>query len=323
MPMPSRWWVWALPALILVLLWMNWPHAASARLAPSQAPASPTSPATSDRFLLSQDGSATEDGPGVLRINASLLDLFDAVIEAAPDRLNKPALLQQIASALAAQPLSPASRQRGADLFGRYVDYRAGLARVHAPAMGDVTTPQSLLVSLQSTLRQRDQIRTLYFSPLEIAGLFGAADALDTARLQQMQLQQDPHLSDAERKARLAGVIASLPAAVQHARQQASLQITALEQTAALRAAGASADEIYRQRAADYGEAAAQRMAQLDTEQAQWSARLIGYQAFQQQLAAETNPDKRAQADADYVSAHFSATEAKRLTGALALLPAR
>ena len=132
-----------------------------------------------------------------------------------------------------------------------------------------------------------------------------------------------------------------MPEALQHARQQSQLLLdnpllsgdAYRDQTAD--SSGATQGQVvqgqvaqdqvdqkrvYQERARQYGEAAAQRLAQLDSRQQQWQQRLRAYQQFEQSLASEQTAEARERQLQSYRQTNFSAAEQRRLTAALQLL---
>ena len=55
------------------------------------------------------------------------------------------------------------------------------------------------------------QLRSAYFTPEEIAGLFGASDAYDLDAIARLEINSDSSLNEAQRKQKLAALDARLP----------------------------------------------------------------------------------------------------------------
>ncbi|HEX7842776.1 MAG TPA: lipase secretion chaperone, partial [Kofleriaceae bacterium] len=94
-----------------------------------------------------------------------------------------------------------------------------------------------------------------------------------------------------ERERRLAEIDARLPAAVQKARAAATAPIDEMNREQAMRAAGASDDQIAAARTANLGAEAAARLADLDRTRAAWNARLAQFRAQRAQLLADPRLD--------------------------------
>lgn len=143
------------------------------------------------------------------------------------------------------------------------------------------------------------RMRTLHREQLgeELARAFyGDEDDYAAYTAQRLALERDPTLTPAQRDAGLTQLEAQRDP-MQRVAQQAStdfqLAVTQTEQFAEAHADGATR---YAERAALWGEDAAQRLALLDEQEAQWSARLAAYARARADLLADTTltPDARA-----------------------------
>ncbi|GAA4418825.1 lipase secretion chaperone [Acidovorax lacteus] len=185
----------------------------------------------------------------------------------------------------------------------RYVDYRVALGELRPPA--DPSDPRAL----RAAMMERDALRRRFFDDQEHLALFEREEALDRLAVARMEIQRNPALSEQERAAALQSLEAELPAAERAARAEAIAHLGVAAQTQTFDAQGVDERTRHAQRSAQYGPAAAQALAQLDREQADWNARLDRYAQARQQAG-----DSQALRDQ-----WFSAEEQLRLEGALGM----
>ena len=168
----------------------------------------------------------------------------------------------------------PRAARQAKDLFARYVGFKTALKeqRPIKPIGRSVDI-------LRQGLRTMLALRATYFTDAESRALFGPQDAEASAALTRMAIEQDPALDAQQRRERLATLDARLPASVR-AEREAPLAVVHLEEAAQqLRAQGGSEDDVYRMRAAATSPEAANRLADLDRDEAAWKARIAAYQA--------------------------------------------
>lgn len=187
------------------------------------------------------------------------------------------------------------------NLFERYVAYQDALLAGDLPREGD-------LDAWRRHLGRRDQLRRVHFSEQEIAAFWSDEARAETHLLQRMNVLAATGLTDTEREAALLQIEAQSFAPEEVAARRASVQpLSALRQTQAFNAQQVAEADRFAQRAQAMGPDAAERLALLDQQEAEWLRRLERYEA-----APEA--DRPALAEA-----LFSETERRRLEGALGL----
>ncbi|MCW3481176.1 lipase secretion chaperone [Neisseriaceae bacterium JH1-16] len=261
------------------------------------------------------DGAFALDGQQQLRVDSALRARFDYLLNlATPPDLTW--LRRQLEQQLAQAGLPAAARQQALLLFGRYVEYRRALATLTTPGGNGQLDARQVRASLDA----RATLRLRFFDAADARGLFGAEQDEDEAMLARLELQQRPGLSGAERQRLLAELDSRLPPGERAARQAPVQHLLMAQQAAALRAQGASEDDIYRQRASEFGQAVAERLAELDRSEQGWQQRLSSYRQAAAALDADSSlsADARAQALAT-LQQRFTPQEQRRLVGALAL----
>lgn len=207
----------------------------------------------------------------------------------------------------------PAPQWPGAQrLLALYLDFKRELVKLEAqPELGGSGAPT---VRLRFLAMQ--DLRSQYFSADETRGMFGFEDAYDLDGIARLEISQNPALSPSQKRAQLAALEAAMPAFLREDRE-APRRVIKLEALAqAMRAKGASEDEVYRMRAKELDPQAAARLATLDREELAWQNRMATYLSERQQLLlAQVNASEaqRQQALAQLQQSHFTEQERPRL----------
>ncbi len=259
-------------ALVMVGL-QGLPAPASHVVDPAPAPVADARPATTTSLAgTTPDGTATAAADRSLVLDPGLIRLFDYYLTTVGER-PLDAIRAQVEHDLDGR-LNPLAARQAKDVFGRYLKFKAALKELHP------VKPQSRSVdTLREGLRMMLALRATYFSDVESTALFGPQDAEARDSLTRMAIEQDTTLTDAQRRERLAAYDAQLPASVR-ADREAPLLVTRLDDAARkIRADGGSEDDVYRMRAAATSPEAANRLADLDRDEAAWKARIASYQA--------------------------------------------
>lgn len=216
------------------------------------------------------------DEHGALRIEEGLLRLFDFYLAGLEEEgIDK--VLTRIHRDLAAQLQGPALEQ-ARDLLRRYVDYRIALQDL--PAGGGSLDAEALRQRLEALNALRQQ----FFSAEEYQAFFARENAEDEYMLQRLALSQHGELGASQQHQALAELEAQLPDEVRQARSASTRHGELYAATQAMQAEGASAEEIRQLREQSLGSAAADNLAQLDQQQAEWRQRLSDYAAERDRL---------------------------------------
>jgi len=166
-------------------------------------------------------------------------------------------------------------------------------------------------LSLNEQLMQIIALRRQMLGDDVAEAFFGDEQRQQQLALQRLAIQTDHSLSAAEKARRLQAVDATLPAVEQEALAQTSLGNTVQTQTDAFDAAQTDPDTRYAERAQAYGDAAAERLQQLDQNRAQWQARLDAYAQQSQVIQSDASMDGTQQqaAQQQLLSSSFHGTE--------------
>jgi lipase chaperone LimK len=305
--LPMTWVAGAVAAAALVVIGLQGLPAPASRLVVAAPVAEERTAAPSSLAGTVPDGGATAAADQSLVLEPALIRLFDYYLTTVGERPME-AIRTQVDRDLDGR-LNPLAGRQAKDLFDRYVRFKTALQaqRPARPAGNSVDT-------LREALRRMLALRATFFTDAESRALFAAQDAEADAALARMAAEQDPSLTDAQRRERLAALDARQPAGVR-ADREASLLVTRLDEAAQkIRAEGGSEDDVYRMRAAATSPEAANRLADLDRDEAAWKARIADYQA--QRGAVLATPGSDADHDAamaDLRNRLFTAQEQRRL----------
>ena len=219
--------------------------------------------------------------------------------------IGEPALLKKRLADLLPRYFTAELQGRAGALVERYVDYRLALSSIKPPA--DPGDPRAL----RSALEARQRVRQQHFTGDEYEALFALDERLDRYTLARIEIERNTELTAAQKTAALKGAEQDLSEAQRAQRDQAIAHIGVASQTSGFDARGTSDVERFAQRSAQYGDAAASQLAQLDREERDWQARLNTYAAAQ---AAKSSPEQLELMRQQL----FSAPEQLRIEAALA-----
>jgi lipase chaperone LimK len=162
--------------------------------------------------------------------------------------------------------------------FDRYTRYQqAAVALANQPGL-----------PMDQQLAQVIALRRQMLGDETAEAFYGDEQRRQQQSLQRLAIQSDASLSPSEKARRLQALDAALPAAEQEAQAQVSLGTTVQAQTDAFDAAQTDADTRHAERAQLFGDAAADRLQQLDQSRAQWQARLDAYAQQSRAIQADS-----------------------------------
>jgi lipase chaperone LimK len=305
--LPMTWAAGVVAAAALVVIGLQGLPVAAPRVADA-APANAAQPLAATSLAgTTPDGGAAATADDALVLDPALIRLFDYYLTTVGERPIA-AIQSQVEHDLDGR-LAPRAARQAKDLFARYVQFKTAL-KAQRPAK-----PVGRSVDmLREGLRMMLALRATYFDEAESQALFGPQDAEASAALARMAIEQDPALDARQRRDRLAALDARLPASVR-AQREAPLAVVRLEEAAQqIRAQGGSEDDVYRMRAAATSPEAANRLADVDREEAAWKARIAAYQPQRAAvLSAPGSEADRAAAMRELRDRLFTPEEQRRL----------
>jgi lipase chaperone LimK len=220
----------------------------------------------------SEDGALREDERGDLVIGPEVLRLFDYYLSATGEE-SQSVLVARIEAAIQRSLGDRRAAKQARDLLDRYLAYRADAKRI-APAGDD----------LKARLEALSGLRRQHFGD-KAPALFGDEEKAVTVAIEQRKVRADASLTPEQREQRLAQLEEQLPEAVRAAREAATKPLREAAEEEAMRAAGATEDDIRAHRVATAGEEAADRLAELDRQRAAWRARVAAFRAARAEIA--------------------------------------
>ncbi|MCK6588400.1 MAG: lipase chaperone [Polyangiaceae bacterium] len=131
------------------------------------------------------------------------------------------------------------------------------------------------------------KLRRDHFGDEAASLMFGEEELEGEVAAERSRIMKDPELSPEERDAKLAELEAKLPESAQRANEAATRALRLREDEAALRAKGASEEEIRRHRVEAVGEEAADRLQALDQKRAEWKGRIDAFRAERDRIAKQ------------------------------------
>lgn len=274
--------------------------------APGAAGSGPTGRPMEASFFAARSQAASGPNADPLLV-PGLRDTLEALLmEAQTIDSSDPAALKQRLAALVGKHFPADLVPRALALAGRYVDYRVALGQLRPPA--DPTDP----TALRQALEARHQVRRQFFDGDEYDALFAREATLDRYTLARLEIERNPALTAEQRAQALRDAENDLPPEQRAERREATAHLDAAAQTAGFNASQTDTAARHAARTQQYGEAAANALAQLDREDAQWQQRLDQYS---QALAAQGEGPALEQLRHQL----FSSEEQRRLDAALAL----
>ena len=250
------------------------------------------------------DGVLQVDAAGNLVVDQALRRVFDYFLATIGEES-----LEQIRARIALylqQHLPPTAAVQAWDILNRYLHYKDMLASLP----GHDGTQAGMRDSL---IRQRE-LRDAQLGPELATAFFHEEDQYADFALQHIDQVRNPALSAEERAQQTDALLSTLPedARVQIQATGAPLQVE--RQVQALRDQGASADEVWLHREQQFGADAADRLASLDQQRAEWQQR---YDDYRRQLSAIATSsmadDDKAEEIARLRQEQFTPAEQKRV----------
>ncbi|MBI2747840.1 MAG: lipase secretion chaperone [Burkholderiales bacterium] len=169
--------------------------------------------------------------------------------------------------------LPPPQALKAQRLLALYIEFKRELV--------DLEAKPELAGNAVAAIRRRmlavQDLRARYFSADEVEGMFGFEDAYDLDAVARLEISQDPALSAQHKQQRLAALDAAMPETLRKERDASNVVVRIEQQAQALRAQGASEDDVYRMRARELDPQAAARLADVDREEAAWKGRIARY----------------------------------------------
>lgn len=235
------------------------------------------------RAAFAQDGSLGQSG-GTLPY-AELRRMFDYYLSAVGEKSIAEITLEiqrVIDKEIPATKAAAAKR-----LLTQYLDYKRALVELEK----DPKLAGAGLQAIRQRFIRMQDARAKFFSAEEEHGLFALEDAYDRDALARLEVDQNPALSASQKREQLAALDAAMPVALREDREAPRIVLKLEEKAQAMRAAGASEDDIYRMRAKALDPQAASRLAEVDREEKAWKDRIAAYLNERNRVLASSKPE--------------------------------
>ena len=265
------------------------------------------------------DGEIIIDDNKQLVATEGLRRLFDYFLSAIGEE-DEATIIARVEAYITHRTPEPAASS-AIEIFRQYITYLkeiGSLEESYGNLQMQATQSGELDLNL-ITQRSQDvnRIRQKLFDENTIQAFFGGEDAYEDYSVAMVGIEQDTSLNEAQKKARREDYISRLPDGdiKQNFQQQANFgELT--QRTEEMKAKVASAEELFAMRRELVGEAAASRLAEVDTKEADFDNRFNQYQAKRQALIKNAGSEANAQAQINQLESNqFSESERKRLTG--------
>ena len=269
------------------------------------------------------DGEIIIDENKQLVVTEGLRRLFDYFLSALGEE-DEAVIYARVESYIRSHTPEPAASQ-AMKIFDQYIAYlkaipaiekRYGNLQLQATKNGEL--------DLNVVAQQRQDVAKLrqqHFDKATITAFFGAEDEYDDYSIAMVKINQDKQMSEAQKQAARQDYVSRLPdgAIKTNIMQQANLN-ELMARTEQMKAAGASPEALYNMRRELVGAPAAERLAQVDQEDANFDQRFKQYQTQKQQLLSQNADKAQAQTQINQIEQQlFNETERKRLAGYAAL----
>jgi lipase chaperone LimK len=167
---------------------------------------------------------------------------------------------------------SPELAAHAIAFINRYLNYLESLDAMNLPSQAQD------VAALRSVFETRQAIRQAHFSPEEYEALFARDDRLDRYTMARFEIQANTNLTPSERTEALNAVANELTPEERRERENMQAHLALQRQTESFDKKQTSDEERFAARASEHGEAAAQRLAELDRTQRDWDLRLAQYE---------------------------------------------
>ena len=269
------------------------------------------------------DGEIIIDENKQLVVTEGLRRLFDYFLSAIGEE-DEAVIFARVESYIRHHTPEPAASQAVA-IFGKYVAYLKALPEIEKRYGNlQLQATKNGELDLNAIAQQKQDVASLrqqYFDKTTIEAFFGASDSYDDYSMEMVRINQNEQMSEAQKQAARQDYVSRLPdgAIKTNIMQQANLN-ELMARTEQMKAAGASPEALYNMRRELVGAPAAERLAQVDQEDANFDQRFTQYQTQKQRLLNQSANPAEAQIQIDQLEQQlFNDAERKRLSGYAAL----
>lgn len=218
------------------------------------------------------------DKAGQLILSIGIRNCFDYFFSSLGEK-TEAQLISDINQYLHATLPLPAATYAG-KLLNQYVAYKHALQKLQPEQQAKTLTADSY----QQIVNSMRDLQRQFFTPAEIDALFASEMAFNQFNIEQMKIHANKALSTQEKAAKVAALIDQLPPELADGIRP-SMQYTELQQlTKEIQDKGGSPAELRAMRESLVGAAAADRLEQVDKEEAAWNSQVNSYLTQRDQI---------------------------------------
>lgn len=251
------------------------------------------------------------DSKAIINLDNQLRGLFEHYLAGLGEEPLE-SVVARIKHDLQAQ-LSGQALEHSLALLESYLQYRNHLGVIKndfANSQQDAAFSLAAVREMQQNVRRA---RLQFFSDQQIASLFSADDDYDDYVLARMEIAANTELGKDEKMHQLAQLDARAPDWIIESNQTANAVTESRQRESALRKTGASDEQVYQQRVANYGVDGAEKLKVLDAQQAQWRARVDSYRIELLSIISSSGVGVDRQLLSDLRSVYFQGPELTRI----------
>lgn len=202
--------------------------------------------------------------------------------------------------------LPPSAQEEAIALLDRYLDYRERARELYMAGARE---------NLDARLEQIRALRRDVFGEKDAEALFGEEEAVDYVAAAQAEIARNTSIPEEERQRRIAELDRQLPEEARQAREEVMKPLRFFAEQDELRARGASTQEIRALRERYWGAEAADRLEQVDREEAEFRSRVDEFRAERARIEANPAlpPAERQRRIDELARSRFSETERLRV----------
>ncbi|MGR6870737.1 lipase secretion chaperone [Pseudomonas sp. HK3] len=251
---------------------------------------------------------------GELIINTKVKRLFEFYLSAmGEDTLAE--CIVRIRHALT-QQLSGNALTTGMQLLEGFLQYQNHIGEIKndfSSRYDDQTYSLEKVKEMKQNVRES---RSLFFSQEASLAFYKQEDEYDDYMIKKVAIRSNHDLTAEQKQTEYELLNSASPSWISQQEQQASLVNNVKAQEKALREKGADDAAINQLRVDNYGEQAAQNLAALDQNRAQWASRVTQYRVESEQILSSSNytQEEKTQLLQDIRQQHFSGSELVRIS---------
>ena len=160
--------------------------------------------------------------------------------------------------------LEEPARSQALQLFDDYIGYKYALSELEQSLQAPQEYEISDIQRMRYQLEQLRDKRREYFSQEAVDAFFGFDELYDDFMLNRLEIQSNSQLTPQQKAEQIASLEQNLPAQVRTMRDETQRISQVFDLTNKMRDEGATESEIFERNSQEFGQAAAQRLQQLD-----------------------------------------------------------